>query len=181
MGSLWLYGDAHNQSNAQSTCVIRLMAGWSNVSQENLSMQGCYTSVTAVPCWHKAGRKDVWIYDVPDSDHQPFAGRILQASSVYPILATQFWWSCVNCSLCFLFSAGTKLLCSGLGKVLGRAAYNVTDNRFILTTACLLLLFSYVTNLEMTVYSLMLQYVMSTCQRIMRLDLKTSKQKIFRF
>lgn len=37
MGSLWLYGDAHNQSNAQAACVIRLMVGWSNVSQESIS------------------------------------------------------------------------------------------------------------------------------------------------
>lgn len=83
--------------------------------------------------------------------HLPFAGRILQVCSVYPIWAIQFCWSCVNYSLCFLFSAGTKLLCSGLGKVLGRAAYNTTDNRFILTTECLLFIFSYVTNLEMTI------------------------------
>jgi len=56
----------------------------------------------------------------------------------------------VNCSLCFLFSAGTKLLCSGLGKELGRAAYNTADNRFIPTTECLLI-FSQLTNLEMTI------------------------------
>ncbi len=90
------------------------------------------------------GRKDVWIYDVPDSDHTIC---LLQAGfcrpcSVYPILAIQIWWSSVNCSLFFLFSAGTKLLWIGLGKELGRAPHNTTDNRFILTTACILLIFS---------------------------------------
>lgn len=90
------------------------------------------------------GRKDVWIYDVPDSGHTICLSQagFCKPCSVYPILAIQIWWSCVNCSLSFLFSAGTKLLCLGLGKELGRAADNTTDNRFILATACLLLIFS---------------------------------------
>lgn len=77
----WLvsgYMCTHNQSSTRAACVIQMMVGWSNMSQENISSAVTPASPLCPVDTRQEGCVDLWCARFWPY-HLPFAGRILQA------------------------------------------------------------------------------------------------------